>query len=374
MIVRNEEHTLSRCLDSIRDAVEEIVIVDTGSTDRTKEVAARYTSRIYDFEWTDDFAAARNYSFDQATLPYQMWLDADDIVLPADIDKLRALKASLPPDVDAVIMDYVLERDALGSAQNMTRRHRLFKRANHYRWVGPIHEYVPVQGKVLKTDIEITHAPLIQHKDLGRNLRILRQFINRESDDRPSRYHFYLANELLGLGQAEEAEQLYLSFLASQPENFEDLISACGSLSHLYHYKQEKDKELQYLFKTFQYARPRADYCTRIGSWFQEIGRFDLAVFWHELALLLGEPNSESGLINKAGWTWGPHVQLAVCYGKIGQLQAAYEHNEKALAYFPTNPVLLDNKRKLQEAMRLQQPSAPAPATSPHREQGNDSS
>ncbi|MEJ9268433.1 glycosyltransferase family 2 protein, partial [Bacillus thuringiensis] len=79
MIVKNEVEVLSRCLDAIRDGVEEIIIVDTGSTDATKKVAQQYTAKIYDFEWIDDFSAARNFAFSKATNEYILWLDADDI-------------------------------------------------------------------------------------------------------------------------------------------------------------------------------------------------------------------------------------------------------------------------------------------------------
>jgi glycosyltransferase involved in cell wall biosynthesis len=66
MIVKNEESVLGRCLDSVKDIVDEIIIVDTGSSDKTKEIAAKYTNRIYDFEWIDDFSVARNFSFEKA--------------------------------------------------------------------------------------------------------------------------------------------------------------------------------------------------------------------------------------------------------------------------------------------------------------------
>ena len=66
MIVKNEENVLKRCLDSIYDLMDEIIIVDTGSTDRTKEIAAEYTDKIYDFTWVYDFSAARNFSFSKA--------------------------------------------------------------------------------------------------------------------------------------------------------------------------------------------------------------------------------------------------------------------------------------------------------------------
>ena len=84
MIVRNEEDVLARCLTSVADLVDEIILVDTGSSDRTKEIAARYTDRIFDFPWMDDFAAARNHAFLQATGDYCLWLDADDLLEEAD--------------------------------------------------------------------------------------------------------------------------------------------------------------------------------------------------------------------------------------------------------------------------------------------------
>ena len=67
MIVKNEEDVLARCLSSVQGAVDQIVVVDTGSTDHTKEIAARYTDDVYDFSWVDDFAAARNFSFSKSS-------------------------------------------------------------------------------------------------------------------------------------------------------------------------------------------------------------------------------------------------------------------------------------------------------------------
>ena len=80
MIVKNEEDILARCLDSLKGLMDEIIIVDTGSTDRTKEIAANYTDKIYDFSWCDDFAAARNFSFYKATKEYIYAPDADEVL------------------------------------------------------------------------------------------------------------------------------------------------------------------------------------------------------------------------------------------------------------------------------------------------------
>lgn len=91
MIVKNEEEVLARCLACITSFADEIVIVDTGSTDKTKEIAASFTDDVYDFPWCDDFSKARNYSFSKATQDFIMWLDADDVILQEDQDKLVEL-------------------------------------------------------------------------------------------------------------------------------------------------------------------------------------------------------------------------------------------------------------------------------------------
>lgn len=81
MIVKDEEESLGRCLESLYQLVDEINVIDTGSSDQTKKIARRYTNRIYDFKWIDDFSAARNYAFQKATKDYILWLDADDVLL-----------------------------------------------------------------------------------------------------------------------------------------------------------------------------------------------------------------------------------------------------------------------------------------------------
>ena len=95
MIVKNEEEVLERCLNSLKGLMDEIIIVDTGSTDSTKEIAARYTDKIYDFSWCDDFAAARNFSFSKATQEYIYAPDADEVLDDTNRRRFMMLKAAL---------------------------------------------------------------------------------------------------------------------------------------------------------------------------------------------------------------------------------------------------------------------------------------
>ncbi|MDF2608508.1 MAG: glycosyltransferase [Bacillales bacterium] len=166
MIVKNEEEVLNQCLSSIREVCDEIIIVDTGSTDKTKEIAKLFADKIIDFEWVDDFSAARNFAFSHASMDYILWIDGDDIVLKKDLEKFKTLKRNLNPSIDAVSMIYVVDYDDDGNPTFSFRRNRLVKREKNFKWVGPVHEYLDVGGNIYSSDIVITH----RKKDKSSNL------------------------------------------------------------------------------------------------------------------------------------------------------------------------------------------------------------
>ena len=106
MIVKNEERLLARCLDCVKAFSDEIIIVDTGSTDNTKAIASKYTDKIYDFPWINDFAAARNFSFSKASCEYIYTADADEVIDKENINAILRLKEVLLPEIDIVQMYY----------------------------------------------------------------------------------------------------------------------------------------------------------------------------------------------------------------------------------------------------------------------------
>lgn len=107
MIVKNEERVLDRCLESVQEIADEIIIVDTGSEDRTKEIAEKYHARVFEQEWQDDFSRARNYSFSHAEMDYCMWLDADDIITKSEALKLKRWKEETDESSDVIMLRYV---------------------------------------------------------------------------------------------------------------------------------------------------------------------------------------------------------------------------------------------------------------------------
>ena len=129
MIVKNEEAVLDRCLSSIADLMDEIIIIDTGSTDRTKEIAGRYTNKIYDFKWQNDFSAARNFSFSKASMDYIYTADADEVLDYTNHKRFLYLKQSISPEIDIVQMKYITP-DEYNTVMNIRDEYRpkLYKR------------------------------------------------------------------------------------------------------------------------------------------------------------------------------------------------------------------------------------------------------
>jgi len=326
MIVKNEEAVLARCLSSAKDIADEIIIVDTGSTDKTKHIAKQFTRRVFDFTWIDDFAAARNFSFARATKDFIMWLDADDIITNENIKKILTLKQSLNPNIDMVTMKYHLGNETFST------RERIFNRAKNFKWSDPIHEYIAITPTALHSDAAITHQPPERKSHTDRNLRIFEKHLGNLSP----RNQYYYARELRAQGRISEAIKYYNLFLNGKQGWIEDNISACLEIAKL-------NGDLQMLYKTFEYDAPRAEACCMIGYHFKSLGNFTLAANWFETALTLPQ-RQILGFVNKDFLKYIPAIELAVCYDRLGDYEKANRFNEIAGSAQPTSAEYIANK------------------------------
>jgi len=343
MIVKDEELSLDRCLSSIKDAVDEIIIVDTGSTDSTKNVAKKYTDKIYDFTWIDDFSAARNFAFSKATMDYILWLDADDYIEPPDLEKLKELKNDFDKSIDSVTMKYVLAKDLNGNPSFISTRNRLVKRSRNFKWIGAVHEYLEVYGKIYNSDIQIIHGKI--KNTPNRNIEIYEKMIESKKDFSP-RDMFYYANELAEHKRYAEAIEYYNMFINSKKGWIEDILYSLGKLADCYEALGDLSKRDEALFKSLEYDIPRPDFCCRLGFKFLQENKIKQAIFWYELATKVEKP--KQGFVNIACYTWLPHIQLCICYYKLGDMEKSYMHNEEARKYSPNNPMVLQNKTFLE--------------------------
>ena len=162
MIVRDEEATLGRCLAAAAPAVDEIIVVDTGSTDRTVQIAAQYGARVIEHAWTGSFAEARNVSFEAASGDWILYLDADEELVSDDVAALRALTGQTWREAFYLVeTSYTGE---LGDGQAMVHNAlRLFRNRPQYRFTGRLHEQIshtlPTYNpdRVEQSAIRITH-------------------------------------------------------------------------------------------------------------------------------------------------------------------------------------------------------------------------
>ena len=322
MIVRNEEKVLARCLNNVKGIADEIIVVDTGSTDATKRIAKRFTNKVYNFRWIDDFSKARNFSFSKATCDYILWLDADDVITEDNRKKLLELKRNLSPNVDIVMMGY----DLGGNFQST--RERLFKREKNHQWQDPVHEFIPLVGNVLhRSDIFVTHKT--DHKEnilSDRNIKIYESVLKRDGSLSP-RGKYYYARELKDHARYKEAINYFALFLDEGKGWKEDNISACFETAICFARLGERSNSLDVLLRSFRFDAPRAEICCMIGYYFKEKKDFETASAWFETALSLPRPLS-TGFVSKDYYDFIPLLELVVCYDKLGQFKKANEYNE----------------------------------------------
>ncbi len=208
LIVKNEEHNLAKCLASVKPVADEIVVVDTGSTDRTVQIARDFGARVEQFSWRQDFAAARNYAKSCARGKWVFQIDADEELFPQDREKLRDLVSRDECDVALVAIH---NRSSSVFGENRPVVHflaRLFKNRPDLYYENPIHETLVLHGRVVATDINLLHHgynadPVTLRNKRQRNVQLLLQRLAKCPDDLMA--CFYLSSHYLGVGDFDAA-------------------------------------------------------------------------------------------------------------------------------------------------------------------------
>ena len=342
MIVKNEQDVLARCLGSAKNLVDEIIIVDTGSSDKTKEIAYLYTDKVYDFKWVNDFSKARNFSFSKATKDYIMWLDADDVITKSEQKKFIELKNSLTNDVDMIMLKYNVGFDENDNVTLSYYRERIIKNDKKAVWEGQIHEVIAPHGKILHKDIYIEHRKLHQ-SDPKRNINIFLDMKLNGIKFTP-REQFYFARELYYNKLYNEAIMEFNNFLDNKDGWIENKINACIDLAECYTLIGKKEKSFLTLLRSFEFDTPRAEICSLVGNYFFNNENYKSAIYWYNLATQIKPDITKGGFCLIDYYKFIPYMQLSLCYYRLGDINNAIEFNEKAGKVKPTNSSYLYNK------------------------------
>lgn len=201
IIVKNEEDNLRTCLDSVKDISDEIIIVDTGSQDSTIDIANQYTDKIYEFEWIDDFASARNYSIEKASKELILIIDADEQL--KNPNQIQLIKNSNDNSA-AWLVTLISTFHHNGKSEFRNKAFRLFRNLKTIRFKGMIHEQIT--ESIAKNNLHISDSNVIIHhkgydispnafqKKQLRNLNILNLSIKK---DKRNPYLFYQRSKTL---------------------------------------------------------------------------------------------------------------------------------------------------------------------------------
>lgn len=343
MIVKNEEDVIGRCLESVKNVADEIIIVDTGSQDKTEEIARKYTKNIYHFAWIDDFSAARNFSFSKATKDYILWLDADDVIEEKYQKMFLELKQSLSPEVDIVMLPYHIAFDEENNPTYSYYRERLIRRQAHFHWAGAIHEAIVPIGNIVFEKPAISHKKL-HPSDPDRNIRIFEKLLSQGKQLEP-REQFYYARELYYHKQYQKAIAVFEKFLKEGKGWQENNISACIDLCQCYKGLQQPKKALDALFHSFLYDIPRGEACCEIGNIFLEQKQYQKAIYWFETAVHQKPDMTSCGFFVLDHYDFIPYLQLCVCYSRMGDDKTAVKYHNLAKKCRPKNEIVLQNEQ-----------------------------
>lgn len=342
MIVKNEELVLKNALSSIKNIVDEIIIVDTGSTDKTKEIASEFTDKIYDFVWCDDFSKARNYSFSKATCDYCMWLDADDILRLEDQEQLQQLKSTLDPSTSVVMMRYHTSFDSHGKPTFTYYRERLLRRCDNFQWAGFIHEAIAPSGKIEYSEIAVTHHK-IGPSDPKRNINIFKKKIAEGIILNP-REIFYYARELYYHKEYSDALVEFQKFIDSKQGWKENCISAYQFMAYCYDELKDKEEAIKQIVLSFTLDTPRAELCCDLGKYLYELKLYEQSIYWYKVAINCTRDDTNGAFVLLDCYDYIPYIQLCVCYYALKDYKTAYAFNELAGKCKPQDTSYLHNK------------------------------
>lgn len=326
MIVKNEEAILARCLDSLKGIVDEIIIVDTGSKDKTKEIAAEYTNQIFDFEWINDFSAARNYSFSKASMEYIYVADADEVIDEVNREKFMLLKEMLLTEVEVVQMLYTNQLE-YGTTYNydVEYRPKLYKRLRNFQWVDQIHETVEMHPSIFDSDIEIIHLPTSNHGE--RDFQFFLSLIEKGERLSKKLVNMY-AKELFIIGKEEDymaAHKFFLEVLLEEERTQEEKRDAQCVIVRSSRMKGDIHTFFKNALKGVVDKEPASEVCYELGEYFFLCEEYLEAIIWFYNAAY----ESESTLNIHYGSDFALR-RLAECYGRIGNKEQEEMYGELA--------------------------------------------
>ena len=335
MIVKNEEKFLPGCLESAKGLADELIVVDTGSTDPTMDIARKYGAIVYEHPWQNDFSYHRNQSIDYATGDWILILDADEELDPSEHNMIRG--AVRRKDIDAV--SFVVYNKIQGGRTGFLNSHRLFRNKKEYRYSGIVHNQLVMDGITLSTQLKVYHHGYglsdEQMKAKGkRTEKLLKEQLKENPDNAFA--HFNLAQIYRVLAEPEKSlEHARRVIEILSPDNVDRrhvYVMALDQIGCAYVGLDNHEKAKEYFYKALEIKEDYLDPLFNLGYVFSKQCNYDKAdeLFLRYLKVRgnFSEHREWMGLILN-----NLNSHFAVYYG-LGLSQYFRNNIAKALEYF----------------------------------------
>lgn len=323
MIVKNEEHNLPQLFKSIEGCFDEVIITDTGSTDRTVDVAKGFGASIRHYPWINDFSAARNWSFRDVKTDYVMWLDGDDVLEnPQGFKDFRDVVMSL---ADYWVAPYHYSSNSEGKVMCTFARERVFKVDKNPEWKYFVHEGVLPSSN---SKMQYTNSWAVRHmrtnedlmKDRSRNLNIF----EKNLDKLDCRMRYYYGKELFESGKHKESLPHFKLALADPKLELHDQVLAIQYACYSYTQGEDYTRAIQLAHQGLILSPNRAEFHSIIGDCYVKLNQLQNAVPYFSAAkncVISTGPQGASAIFHhEDSYTVYPRNQLARIYANTGDL------------------------------------------------------
>ncbi len=342
IIVKNEEKCLRILLERVKNFADEIIITDTGSVDRTKEIAKEYTDKVFDFIWQNDFSKARNFCFSKATKDFVMWLDADDYIDENNIRKLNALKNNL--SADCYMLKYAIAfQDKVPTFEYF--RERILRRSFGFVWKGFIHEAITPAGKIEYLDITIEHHKKAE-SDPKRNLLIYRAH-KKMGEIFDARSQYYYSKELFYNEFFRQAILELKKFLKMDNSYLPNIQDAIFTILICFNELDLPQKAIDFACDFLKTNIPTSEICCEVAKSFLKMGKPNNAIFFYQMALSCQFDLKSGAFFQSDFYYFIPHIQLAYLLFEKDYQKARYYHG-LAKVEKPNHPAVILNEKFFQ--------------------------
>lgn len=340
MIVKNEEKMLEQTLPSLSQGVDEIILVDTGSSDNTIKIAEKYGAKIYHFKWNDNFSDARNASLEAATGDWIIWADADELIKLEDLQTLRKVLTDSKEEAYYLPIYECNVGEETGS--NFYNRLKVFRSGKGFHFEREFNEQVYTKaGEILETKnflpkVEIAHwgkkniDPKILKAKRERNLRIIKKNIEKHAND--PYYRYLLAKNYQGIGDRESALTEFGKTVELEPKGPLAANARVNAARILIDLKKYQDA-VNELVEATKLEPWNAEAYNLIGVIYISIGQYDKAIEVLTNSSQLKAPQNTLMGYDVSQYSDFPHFLLGNTYLLKNDKQKALEEFKIAYQY-----------------------------------------